>query len=151
MPLRLVLIGLTAVLIAACSATQYAVPTSTASAATTPAPQVTCEANSADCAAETRAVLDAVASVGHPVVRVAFQADAMCIWYPFLGGVHSCPAIIEPDGTRRMTSAVVTFADTDQQGFLNVAWLADGSLSTTLALVGPPPGATPFQVGAPSP
>ena len=108
-------------------------------------PQVACDGDAVACARETLAALDAVASVGQPAVRIAFRADAMCIWYPFLGGVHSCPAIIVPDGAQRMTSAVVTFAGTEQQAFLNLAWLADGSISSTMALVAPPPGATPFQ------
>lgn len=158
----LLLVWLTSLLVAACSATQTPAPGSTVpvppaasnaaaqdSGGISAVPQVTCEVNIADCAAETRAVLQAVASVGHPVVRVAFQTEAMCIWYPFLGGVHSCPDIAVPDGALRMTSAVVTFADTDQQAFLNVAWLADGTFRTTMALVNPPPGATPFQVLGP--
>jgi len=110
-------------------------------------PQVACGGDVVGCARGTLAVLDAVASVGHPAIRIAFRDDVMCIWYPFLGGVHSCPAINVPDGTQRMTSAVVTLAGTDQQAFLNLAWLADGSISSEMALVTPPPGATPFQVG----
>ncbi|HEX7949750.1 MAG TPA: hypothetical protein VF494_05330 [Candidatus Limnocylindrales bacterium] len=111
-----------------------------------PSPEITCEPDAIDCTAETQAVLAAVAGVAHPVTQIAFRADAMCIWEPFLSGTHSCQAIIEPDGTQHVTSAVVTFSGTDQQAFLNLFWLADGSISPSMALVTRPPGATPFQV-----
>ena len=51
---------------------------------------------------------------------------------------------MQPDGTQHVTSAVVTFAGTDQQAFLNLFWLADGSISPSMALATPPPGATPL-------
>jgi hypothetical protein len=125
-------------------------PTPTMSALSAATQQVTCEPNAIDCVAETRAVLAAVANFGHQITGISFRDDAMCIWYPFLEGLHSCPAIVEPDGTQRMTSAVVTFAAMDPQAFINLAWLPDGSIESTIAFVAPPPGATPFQA-MPSP
>jgi hypothetical protein len=109
----------------------------------TPAPAVTCEGKAIGCVRETLVVLDAVASVGHPATRITFRADAMCIWVPFR--TWPCGSIAVPDGTRRVASAVVTFSGTEQQAFLNLFWLADGSISPDMALVAPPPGATPFQ------
>jgi hypothetical protein len=106
--------------------------------------QRTCEAGATDCARETMAVLDTVADVGHPAARITFRPDAACIWLPFMSGPHSCFAIIQPEGTERVTNAVVSFAGTDQQDFLNLFWLADGSISTTSNLATPPPGATPI-------
>jgi hypothetical protein len=44
-----------------------------------------------------------------------------------------------------MSNAVVTFDGTDQQAFLNLFSLSDGSISSDLALVTPPPGATPVE------
>ena len=44
-----------------------------------------------------------------------------------------------------MTSAVETFSGTDQQVFLNVFWLADGSIGAEMmVLEAPPLGATPL-------
>ncbi len=107
-------------------------------------PVVTCQDGVVDCARETLAVLDAVDDIAYPATRITFRPNAMCIWYPFITGAHSCPAIILPRGTRRVTNAVVSFSGTDQQAFLNLFWLANGSISSDMALVTPPPGATPF-------
>ena len=106
-------------------------------------PVVTCQGTATSCVRETLAVLDAVASVGHPATRITFRADEMCIGAPF--GGRPCAAPAWPDGTQRMTSAVATFSGTQQQAFLNLFWLADGSFSAEMmALEAPPPGATPF-------
>ena len=107
-------------------------------------PVVTCEGTATTCVRETLVVLDAVASVGHPATRITFRADQMCIGAPF--GGRPCAAPAWPDGTQRMTSAVVTFSGTEQQAFLNVFWRADGSMigADMMALEAPPPGATPF-------
>jgi hypothetical protein len=107
-------------------------------------PVVTCEGRATSCVRETLVVLDAVASVGHPATRITFRLDEMCIGAPF--GGRPCAAPAWPDGTQRMTSAVATFSGTEQQAFLNLFWLADGSISADMmALEAPPPGATPFQ------
>jgi hypothetical protein len=107
-------------------------------------PVVTCEGTATSCVRETLVVLDAVASVGHPATRITFRSDEMCIGAPF--GGRPCAAPAWPDGTKRMTSAVATFSGTEQQAFLNLFWLADGSISADMmALEAPPPGATPFQ------
>jgi hypothetical protein len=107
-------------------------------------PVVTCEGTATSCVRETLVVLDAVASVGHPATRITFRSDEMCIGAPF--GGRPCAAPAWPDGTQRMTSAVATFSGTEQQAFLNLFWLADGSISADMmALEAPPPGATPFQ------
>jgi hypothetical protein len=106
-------------------------------------PVVTCEGTATSCVRETLVVLDAVASVGHPATRITFRSDEMCIGAPF--GGRPCAAPAWPDGTQRMTSAVATFSGTEQQAFLNLFWLADGSVSAEMmALEAPPPGATPF-------
>ncbi len=119
------------------------VPYDWASHGATPSPLVTCEGGIVDCARETLVVLDAVSDFGHPAVRITFRADATCIWFPF-GGAHPCPAIAVPDSAQRVTNAVVSFAGIAQQAFLNLFWLADGSISPDMAHVAPPPGATPF-------
>jgi len=106
-------------------------------------PAVTCEGTATSCVRATLVVLDAVASVGHPATRITFRLDEMCIGAPF--GGRPCAAPAWPDGTQRMTSAVATFSGTEQQAFLNLFWLADGSISAEMmALEAPPPGATPF-------
>ena len=81
---------------------------------------MTCSGVVVDCARETLAVLNAVADMGHPAVRIT-RAGPMCIWDPFLAAPHSCPAIIEPGGTQRVANAVVSFAGTERQAFLNPA------------------------------
>lgn len=106
-------------------------------------PVVTCEGTATSCVRETLAVLDAVASVSHPATRITFRADEICIGAPF--GGRPCAAPAWPDGAQRMTSAVATFSGTEQQAFLNLFWLADGSFSADMmALEAPPLGATPF-------
>jgi hypothetical protein len=107
-------------------------------------PVVTCEGPATACARATRIVLDALGSVGHPATRITFRSDQLCIGAPY--GGRPCGAPAWPVGTQRMTSAVVTFSGTDQQAFLNVFWLADGSIisAEVMALEAPPPGATPF-------
>jgi hypothetical protein len=106
-------------------------------------PVVTCEGTATSCVRATLVVLDAVASVGHPATRMTFRSDEMCIGAPFGGRPCAVPAW--PDGTQRMTSAVATFSGTDQQAFLSLFWLADGSISADYAVFeAPPPGATPF-------
>lgn len=106
-------------------------------------PAVTCEGTATSCVRATLVVLDDVASVGHPATRITFRLDEMCIGAPF--GGRPCAAPAWPDGTQRMTSAVATFSGTEQQAFLNLFWLADGSISAEMmALEAPPPGATPF-------
>jgi hypothetical protein len=105
-------------------------------------PVVTCDTGSS-CVRATLVVLDAVASVGHPATRITFRPDQLCIGAPF--GGRPCAAPAWPDGTQRMTSAVVTFSGTKQQAFLSLFWLADGSISAGyMTLEAPPPGATPF-------
>ena len=94
------------------------------------------------CLHETLVTLDAVTDVGHPATRITFRANGTCIWFPF--GGNPCPALVFPDGTQRVTNAVVSFDGTNQQAFLNLFWLADGTISSDMALVTPPPGATPF-------
>ena len=106
-------------------------------------PVVRCEGAATSCVRATLVALDAVASVGHPATRITFRLDQLCIGAPF--GGRACGSAAWPDGTQRMTSAVVTFSGTDQQAFLNVFWLADGSISADMmALETPLPGATPF-------
>jgi hypothetical protein len=106
-------------------------------------PVVTCEGTATSCVRETLVVLDAVASVGHPAMRITFRSDEMCIGAPF--GGRPCAAPAWPDGTQRMTSAVATFSGIEQQAFLSLFWLADGSISAGyMTLEAPPPGATPF-------
>jgi hypothetical protein len=118
-------------------------PSATPAPVTPPAkPMVACESAATSCVRETLAVLDAVASVGHPATRITFRANAMCIWTPFHTG--PCGSIAVPDGTQKVTSAVVSFSGTEQQAFLNLFRLTDGSLRRDMALVTPPPGATPF-------
>jgi hypothetical protein len=107
-------------------------------------PEVTCEGDLQDCTRETQAVLDAVSEVSRPAIRIVFRANATCIWFPF-GGDNPCPSIAFPKGTLRTSNAVVTFEGTDQQAFLNLFWLSDGSISSDLALATPPPGATPVE------
>ena len=105
-------------------------------------PAVTCEVGTT-CVRETLVVLDAVASVGRPATRITFRADQMCIGAPFGGRPCAVPAW--PDGAKRMTSVVVTFSGIDQQAFLDLFWLADGSFSANyMVLEAPPPGATAF-------
>ena len=107
-------------------------------------PMVTCEGTVTSCVPATLVILDAVASVGHPATRITFRSDEMCIGAPF--GGRPCAADAWPLGTQRMTSAVVTFSETQQQAFLNLFWRADGSMISAdmMALEAPPPGATPF-------
>ncbi len=107
------------------------------------APVVTCGKSITSCVRATLAVLAAVADIGHAATRVTLRSDQLCIGAPF--GGRPCGAPVWPDGTQRMTSAVVTFSGTDRQAFLNVFWLADGSITAeVMALEAPPPGATPF-------
>ena len=105
-------------------------------------PVVTCEVGTT-CVRETLVVLDAVASVGQAATRMTFRPDQMCIGAPF--GGRPCAAPAWPDGTQRMTSVVVTFSGIDEQAFLDLFWLADGSFSANyMVLEAPPPGATAF-------
>jgi hypothetical protein len=104
-------------------------------------PLVTCSAVLAiSCVRATLAVLDAVAKVGHPATRIAFYAGNMCMppW-------EFCSIIVGPAVTQNATAAIVSFAGTDQQAYLYVFWLADGSISSRMMrLATPPPGASPF-------
>ena len=147
--------ALTAVFAAGCSGSPSGSPLVTLTSTPVPSPtaattgpsnakaQVTCEDDVEDCGRETLAVLEAVSEVQRPAIRIVFRANATCIWFPF--GGNPCPSIAVPKGTRQMSNAVVSFEGTDQQAFLNLFWLTDGSISSDLALVTPPPGATPCE------
>ena len=125
------------------SQVESGVPGDWAFRGTPQAPAVRCETPITSCVSATLAVLDAVADVGHPATRITLRSDQLCIGAPFHD--RPCGAPVWPTGTQRMTSAVVTFSGTDQQAFLDVFWLADGSIiADVMALEAPPPGATPF-------
>lgn len=104
-------------------------------------PLVTCKAVLAiSCVRATLAVLDAVAAVGHAATRINFHGGPVCI-----PPGEYCSIVIGPAGTQNITTAVASFAGTDQQAFLHLFWLADGSItSSRLVLVTPLPGASPF-------
>jgi hypothetical protein len=125
------------------SQVESGVPDEWASRGTQQGPAVTCAKAITNCASATAAVLDAVADIGHPAARITLRSDQLCIGAPF--GGRPCGAPVWPAGAQRMTSAVVTFSGTNQQAFLNVFWLAGGSVSAeVMALEAPPNGATPF-------
>ena len=125
------------------SQVESGVPDEWAFRGTQQGPAVTCAKAITNCASATAAVLDAVADIGHPAARITLRSDQLWIGAPF--GGRPCGAPVWPAGAQRMTSAVVTFSGTNQQAFLNVFWLAGGSVSAeVMALEGPPNGATPF-------
>jgi hypothetical protein len=125
------------------SQVESGVPGDWAFRGTPQAPAVTCGTPITSCVSATLAVLDAVADIGRAAMRITLRSDQLCIGAPFHD--RPCGAPVWPVGTQRMTSAVVTFSGTHQQAFLNVFWLADGSMTAdVMALEAPPPGATPF-------
>lgn len=152
---RISALALVALVGAGCSASSSHPPLATLASTPSPSsttaaiepssakPEVTCEGDVGDCERETLAVLDAVSRVNRRVIRIVFRANATCIWFPFGGG--PCGSVAVPTQTRHVSNAVVTFEGTDQQAFLNVFSLTNGSTSTDLALVTPPPGATPVD------
>ena len=125
------------------SQTESAVVTDWAFHGTQQSPVVTCERAATSCVRETLAVLDALASVTDPATRITFRVDAMCILAPF--HTMPCESIAVPDGTQKITSAIVSFSGTERQAFLNLFQLADGLIRPDMALDTPPPDATPFQ------
>jgi len=89
-------------------------------------------------------VLAAIVRLGHPV-RVELGSGIFCpdAAQLFLGG--SCPggALFPPGGGETIGSALVTFAGSTKQAYINLARDAIGVHAYLVAVASPPPTSSP--------
>ncbi|HTS14879.1 MAG TPA: hypothetical protein VMH24_04370 [Candidatus Sulfotelmatobacter sp.] len=109
-------------------------------------PSVACGfANPADCQAALGPTLAAVPTIGHPVTTVTFATGQLCQVPSLVFSGAFCPSYLPPGTTRAVGNAVVAFAATTDEAFLNVFVGAQGIVVDFITVATPPtsPSASP--------
>lgn len=78
------------------------------------------------CERETRAVIDAVASVGRPPISIDLEPGVICLVNPF--DPIACPFALPPGATDFIGSAVVEFFGIPERAYVNLFAAEDGSI-----------------------
>ena len=87
------------------------------------------------------AVVEAVAYVQFPIVRITFQRGSFCLAGP--SSQIMCPGSGLPPGTQDLGSALVQFSGTTSEGFVNIGVDPHGQVVTKARVLSPQASPTP--------
>ena len=120
-------------------------PTPSSTSTRIPGPAVACgDLAAATCLASVSAALTVVANADHPVSRVELGRGAWCPTPGLLFIITSCPPLgmPPPEGGQWIGHALITFAGSAQQAYINLTQQGQTLRGDLIALATPPP-ATP--------